>query len=234
MTRLLLVEDDPVSRAWLGAVLETLPAAVDTAGSLAQALSGDVSQDLWLLDANLPDGSGAALLAELRWRRPATPALAHTADASPSLRAGLLAAGFAGVLVKPLAAAGLLAAVRQALGLPADDTATAPTRADAFPLWDDAAALAALKGDAGNVAVLRRLFLAELPKQQATIAAAAENRDVQALHRELHRLKASCGFVGAARLQAVAEAFDRALPEVALLDEFSEAVRRQTLQAPEA
>jgi CheY-like chemotaxis protein/HPt (histidine-containing phosphotransfer) domain-containing protein len=228
MTRLLLVEDDPASRAFLAAVLQDLPAAVDTAGSLAEALSGDVSQDLWLLDANLPDGSGAGLLAGLRRRSPATPALAHTADTSPATHDRLRAAGFAAVLVKPLGTGELLAAVRRALGLaPADAVAENPgTYADQRPpVWDDAAALSALKGNADHVAALRRLFLAELPKQHAAILAAAGAGDGDALHRELHQLKASSGFVGAARLRAAAEALDRALPDLALLDGFGEAVR---------
>lgn len=225
MIRLLLVEDDPASRVFLAAVLEGLPATVDTAGTLAEALSGDVSQDLWLLDANLPDGSGAELLAELRRRSPAaTPALAHTADASPAIRDRLLAAGFAGVLVKPLPAAELLTGVRGVLGLAGAATGDAYAN-EGLPLWDDTAALAALNGHAGNVAALRRLFLDELPKQRAAIVASAAARDAEALHRELHRLKASCGFVGAARLQAVATAFDHALPDVSLLDEFDEIMR---------
>ncbi|MFT4256805.1 MAG: response regulator [Pseudoxanthomonas sp.] len=226
MTRLLLVEDDPVSRAWLAAVLETLPATVETAASLAAALSGEASHDLWLLDANLPDGSGAALLAELRRRRPATPALAHTADAGADMRERLLQAGFAAVLVKPLEAATLLGAVRQALGLAATPASPPPTAGADLPVWDDALALAALNGHAENVAALRGLFLAELPKQHAAVLAAAASGDSAALHAELHRLRASCGFVGAARLQVVAAAFDRALPEMALLEAFSEAVRQ--------
>ncbi|MFT3756315.1 MAG: response regulator [Pseudoxanthomonas sp.] len=226
MTRLLLVEDDPISRAWLAAVLETLPATVNTAGSLAAARSGDISQDLWLLDANLPDGSGTVLLAELRRQRPATPALAHTADTSAGMRQQLLQAGFAAVLAKPLEAEALLAAVRQALALTAAPVTPAPAASTDLPVWDDALALAALNGHAENVAALRGLFLAELPKQHAAILAAAASGDTPALHAELHRLRASCGFVGAARLQAVAMAFDQTLPETSLLEEFSEALQQ--------
>ncbi|GAB2502233.1 response regulator [Pseudoxanthomonas sangjuensis] len=229
--RLLLVEDDPVSRDFLTAALEALPATVDTAATLAEATAAGAGCDLWLIDANLPDGSGAELLARLRRHAPRTPALAHTADGSPTTRERLLADGFVEVLVKPLSAGDLQAAVRETLGLAAGAPAgaAAPRDGTGLPLWDDAAALAALKGNAGNVAALRQLFLAELPKQRAAIAAAAANRDHEALHRELHRLKASCGFVGAARLQSAAAAFDRTLPDLSLLDEFDEIAKQTRL-----
>ena len=225
--RLLLVEDDPVSRLFLTTVLESLPAKVHAAGSVAEALADGAPPDLCLIDANLPDGTGADLLAELRRRLPAIPAMAHTADSTPAAREQLLAAGFAAVLVKPLQADAVLAAVRRALGmhLSGDTTTTEPEDAQAKPLWDDEAALAALKGNAGHVAGLRQLFLAELPKQYASIAAAAAACDHAALRQELHRLKASCGFVGAARLQAVVAAYDRAPADTALADEFNNAVK---------
>ena len=79
--RVLLVEDDPVSRAFLGAAIQALPAAVDAADSMAAALALAAAgrYDLWLFDASLPDGSGSELLAKLRVRDASTPALAHTA-----------------------------------------------------------------------------------------------------------------------------------------------------------
>jgi hypothetical protein len=84
---------------------------------VADAIAAAGPHDLWLLDANLPDGSGIELLARLRERHPRVPALAHTADDSPSLKSRLLASGFAAVLVKPLTAVVLQRAVRQALEL---------------------------------------------------------------------------------------------------------------------
>ena len=84
--RLLLVEDDAISCRFLQATLEALPAHVDIAESLASALETETGHELWLLDANLPDGSGIALLQALRLRSPSIPALAHTADDSAALR----------------------------------------------------------------------------------------------------------------------------------------------------
>lgn len=209
--RILLVEDDPVSRAFLAAALEALPAHVDAAADCAQArqlAAQPPAHDLWLIDANLPDGSGAELLAALRTAAPHVPALAHTASQQRADLDPLLAAGFREVLVKPITALALQGAIRRVLG---GDPATAcvttdpaPAACGKLPNWDDAAALVALKGEQAHVDALRQLFLDELPAQRQAIVTASTAGEVERAGRELHRLRASCGFVGAARLaQAV-------------------------------
>ncbi len=186
---LLLVEDDPVSAAFLAGAAADFPARVRVAGSLAEADAACAAGafDLLLFDANLPDGRGEDLLRSLRERGIATIALAHTADTDAQLHARLLAAGFADVLRKPIGVAELHAALRR--HLPAGQR----------PCWDDAGALAAL-GQPAHVAALRDLFLQELPEQRRRIVEAAGRGDEAGLRGELHRLVASCGFVGAARL----------------------------------
>jgi CheY-like chemotaxis protein len=195
--RVLLVEDDPVSRAFLTVAAQALPATVDAADSMAAAiaLAAAGHYDLWLIDANLPDGSGPQLLARLRARDAATPALAHTATADADTRQALLGAGFRDVLVKPVPAASVKLALREALGL---EPAPPP---DALADWDDETATRALNGNREHIAALRKLFLAELPAVLERVRNAFRNEDFQGLHGELHRLRASCGFVGATRLQ---------------------------------
>jgi CheY-like chemotaxis protein len=190
--RLLLVEDDAVTAAFLVQALAPLPLRLALAGDLAQARAlADGGEALWLFDARLPDGRGDALLAELRARGFGVPALALTAEDDPGALASLRSAGFAAVLAKPIGAAALRRAVA---------TAMAP----ATPAWDDAAALSALGGEADAVQALRRLFLKELPLQSAAVASAWSGRDDAGLREQLHRLKASCAFVGAtALLEAV-------------------------------
>ncbi len=116
--RVLLVEDDPISLGFFQAALEPLALRLDCADSLATALAcaGQARHDLWLIDAHLPDGSGSALLAQLRHLYPDTPALAHTADAGAEAR--LLGDGFHKVLIKPLPASELQRQVREALPRP--------------------------------------------------------------------------------------------------------------------
>src|SRR5690606_28556123 len=116
--RILLVEDDPTTRAFLATAARGVPADVDVADSCAAALDlagHDDRHDLWLVDANLPDGDGAGLLAALRARGLRAPALAHTATRDPDALADLRAAGFRDVLVKPMPVDALQAAVRAVL-----------------------------------------------------------------------------------------------------------------------
>lgn len=199
--RILLVEDDPVSRAFLAEAASTLPARVDCAASIAEAVACVQSDDydLWLVDAHLPDGSGAALLTRLRGIAPGTPALAHTASRDRAVLDALVDAGFAEVLAKPMSAEVLRAAMRRALGLALADPGTA-SPSGKLPCWDDARALAALNGELAHVQALRALFLDELPRQRARIESAARAGNGDAMRAELHRLQAGCGFVGAARL----------------------------------
>lgn len=200
---LLLVEDDTVSRAFLSQALEALPARVDAAHCAAAALAfADMrTHTLWLIDANLPDASGEALLGRLRRLHPRTPALALTADAPPERVASLHAAGFRAVLSKPIALASLHASIGAALDA-VDPPATAQPGGNA--VWDDAQAIAALGGRADAVATLRKLFLAELPMQRDLVFTAIARSDLEAARDELHKLKAGCGFVGAAALAAIA------------------------------
>ena len=226
--RLLLVEDDPISCSFMGAALEALPAQVDTADSIGAALALEGVHDLWLLDANLPDGHGTELLAKLRIRLPATPALAHTADDSPALQAQLLQAGFVEVLVKPLGAARLQEVVRRWLGMASAASLRIGETSSLFmalPLWDEVAALAALNGNQEHVATLRRMFLDELMRQHDAIIKALGKDDPEPAKQVLHQLKASSGFVGALRLNAAAKHLEGALSEPSVAMDFSAIVR---------
>src|SRR5690606_12392609 len=107
----------------------------------------------------------------------------------PGLANTLRAAGFRTVLNKPVGGGLLRDTVRDCLALPA---------------WDDRAALAALAGNAEAMRQLRRLFLEELPEQVRQVRACLEADDTAAARAILHRLKGSCGFVGAAALARAA------------------------------
>lgn len=231
LPRLLLLEDDPVSAAFLAAALEALPARVDIAASLAEAgRLRDTGHALWLFDANLPDGTGGQLLARWRACGLATPALAHTADPRPEERDALIEAGFAEVLHKPLGVAQLHRAVQQALdvsGTPeaAEHVARHDEDAGVVPLiWDDAVALRALNGNSALIETMRGLFLGELPALRMRIAEAFAHADADAMRAELHKLQASCGFVGAARMLAAVMALRDAPLSREALARFEDAV----------
>jgi DNA-binding response OmpR family regulator len=216
--RLLLLEDDAVSAAFLCEALRALPAEVDHASDLAGARRlAETGHSLWVFDARLPDGHGADLLAELRGRGLQAPAMALTAEDDPAALRRLEAAGFAKAIRKPVTVAALLAAVQECLA----DEAGRP--------WDDAVARAALGNDEASVQALRRLFLQELPAQVRDVESACALGDVEAVREHLHRLKAGCGFVGAMRLLAAVHELGSAPGNTAVLERFR--VRAEELSA---
>lgn len=228
MTRLLLVEDDPTSQGFLRAAARALPAEVDVAASVADALALAVRNpyDAWLIDAHLPDGTGAALLDRLRAEGLKAPALAHTAAHERSALSGLRAAGFARAVSKPVSAAAWQAAIRGVLTArraPAPPVPPPWSGTEPPAVWDRAAALAAIGGDARNAEALRALFLAELPATRDAIVRAAAG-DLPAMRDALHRLRASCGFVGAQRLGAAVVALETAPDAPDRLQAFAESV----------
>lgn len=227
--RLLVVEDDPVSAAFLREAATALPAQVDLASNMAEAMASASTRhhDLYLFDANLPDGRGETLLRQLRDLGVATPALAHTAAREDALRERLLAAGFIDVLCKPLAVAELHDALRYHLDLPPPDRGKLPS-------WDDDAALAALGGQQAHVDALRDLFLKELPGQRQRIEAASIQGDEAAIRAELHRLRASCGFVGAPRLAAAVRELQAAPLDAPALQRFGFALDELLDDTPSA
>jgi len=236
---LLLVEDDPVSRAFLVQALEHFPARVDAAADAAQATAFARGNEyaLWLLDANLPDASGEELLRRLRALHPVTPALCLTAEVDGVRHAALARAGFAEVLLKPITIDTLAAALRRQLGSESRSIADASifTAATAIgsaasagnepPVWDHAQASLALGGNLAAVRALRALFLAELPAQAQAIAGAIARQDSDAVRAELHRLKAGCGFVGSARLLVAVRALDAAPLDALCAQRFTAAVQ---------
>ena len=227
LPRVLLVEDDPVSREFLRAATEALPAAVDAVDTSAAAVACAAHRrhDLWLFDANLPDGSGSELLQTLRDCDPHVPALAHTASRDRGDLDALIAAGFGEVLIKPLRVEEWQAAIRRALGqVTGTNDALAAPACGKLPVWNDAAALAAVHGNAKHAATLRGLFLDELPSQRRAVIAALQREDHVNARDLLHRLKASCGFVGASRLLAAVEALDTALADPVRASVFDHAV----------
>lgn len=231
--RLLLVEDDPTSQAFLRDALLALPARVDVASDIgeARALAQAAPHALWLVDAHLPDGDGLACLQALRQVGTA-PALAITAASPGEDAAALCAGGFLEVLTKPVSVALLQATVRRLLG----DAPRAPFRVGEpgkLPLWDEARALAAIGGNPQALMALRGLFLGELPAARSAVEAAIAAGDGEAARAQLHKLQAGAGFVGAARLSRAIRALSGAPLDVGALEAFSWAVEDLEAEAGE-
>lgn len=233
LPRLLLVEDEPISLDFLAEALEGVPAQVDTASDIAAAtwLARDRAHALWLVDAHLPDGDGLDCLRALRACAD-TPAIAVTATTSRPELDALCAGGFLEVMVKPVSVAQAQATVRRLLGLRAGGVRE-PRLEAKWPVWDEGRALSAIGGKPEALLRLRAMFLLELPELREQLRVAHGAADGATVAAVLHKLKASCGFVGALRLGRAVEALSARPFEAAALADFEHAAE-DALQAGEA
>lgn len=193
MPRLLVVDDNPLTLHFFRDALATLGIECDTAASAAEAIERAAASafDLLLIDAHLPDMHGARLLEHIRAGEGASrrvTALATTAATGTD--AGLLAAGFADVLKKPIGVATLHARLRRHLAVSVRGTCL-----------DEGGALDAL-GDARLIAPLRGLLARELETVPGEFSALARLGDLSGMRDRLHRLAASAGLCGAVTLGA--------------------------------
>lgn len=207
---LLIADDNPLSLQFLREAAQQLghscAEAADGEAALRLALAERF--DTLLLDLRMPGLGGLAVLQQLRATTRAAShearALATTAEPDAALRTALQAAGFDGVLAKPLDIATLQHALGPAgVAEPAAPYAL-PAEASAA-LLDDSLALRNL-GSADSMRALRRLFRQELEALPAEIAAALTRGDTAALTERLHKLCASASFCGAPRLDQACRA----------------------------
>ncbi|KUL93650.1 Fis family transcriptional regulator [Bosea sp. WAO] len=118
---ILVVDDDPVQRRLLDAMLKRFGYEVLTAegGDQALALLGDESQhiDCLVLDLVMPGRDGMAVLAALRERGIATPVIVQTANGSIETVVSAMRAGAVDFVVKPVGAERLQVSLNNALKL---------------------------------------------------------------------------------------------------------------------
>ncbi|TDE34468.1 hybrid sensor histidine kinase/response regulator [Nonomuraea mesophila] len=182
-TRILVAEDDEVSRQVAMLVLEQAGHEVDTVDDGEQAvravLAGDY--DLVFMDCQLPVLDGLAATAEIRAREEGhTPIIAMTAAAMPDDRIRCLEAGMDDHLAKPVDWPRVLASI---------------------PEWAAYSSLppelAGLSPEA--VADVAQAYRATATRTFEELRRAAEDGDAAEVAAVAHRLKGACATVGAAR-----------------------------------
>jgi two-component system, OmpR family, KDP operon response regulator KdpE len=127
--RILAVDDDPVNRSLIRAIVSRATdvsirgATLHEATNLAEARNvlGREAIDILLLDVHLPDGLGLDLAAELRHDgRPGPAIVALTASVLPADQQAALDAGCDAFLAKPYAASALVATIAELARLSRD------------------------------------------------------------------------------------------------------------------
>ncbi len=210
--RLLVIDDDPLSRTWFATVLGEAGAEVTVVSSFeaGRKALASASWTAVLCDLRLPDGDGRDLV-RLRGGAHEPRLHAMSAHLDTATRDELAALGFDRAWQKPIDATALL----RALGLTSDRAVVREVREPAAASlrcldsnadseladFDDRAGLSAC-GDRGILADLRTLLRAELPAAQARVNAAWSCADRIGAADALHRLLTGARYCGALRLLA--------------------------------
>lgn len=178
LTRVLLVDDHPVVRRGLKALLATQDwvGSVSEADGVATGLEAalQVRPDVAVVDLGLPDGDGQTLTTRLREALPECAVLVLTMTADPGRARALLAAGASGYLVKETDPDLVVSAVQTVaqgglvLGphLDRETVLTASSDATVPPPFDrlsprELQIVRLLGSGASNIEIARRLSLAE-------------------------------------------------------------------------
>ena len=202
--RVLLADDDPASRRFLGDGLRQMGAQVCACshGLHTLKLARAEHFDLLLLDCRMPGAGALEILATLRSEPDAASyaslAVASSAEnESEEHRLALLAAGFSDILRKPCT----LAQLQQTM------TRVVPNVGRAACVLDDDTGLRT-SGDYATLHALRQLLREDLTKLANQLDTLEVDR--VALGERLHRLRSACGFCGAEELATAAETLQSA------------------------
>lgn len=193
---IVLIEDDDISRSYLAEAITLLDVGLHPCADFAAGLAAMAENPPGLIisDLNLPDGT---LLDRAVEFPTGIPVLAISAEITPSIRGRLAEIGIHELMSKPMPLAELHAAIHRLCG-------TMPE------FWNQSKALKALGGSSTAMRSMRAMFIAELPVAARSIQQAYISGNRTAIHDGLHKLKASCGFLGAEHLLAACQRLDRA------------------------
>jgi len=192
MKRILIIEDDEISRKFMVEAISLLPAEWLACSGFSEARSLCLTHrfDLLISDINTVDGS----LFEHAGQLPEDcRKLAVSAELTPATATRLQQLGVHETLAKPMTIAALHEVIARLLG--SQDGGLQP-----LPIWDHTQALAALGHNERIHASLKDMFKLELPETLEQIERAFQAGAFDEIQATLHKLKASCGFLGAKRL----------------------------------
>lgn len=188
---ILLVEDDFLNAVYTEQMLHGLglPTRIASSGRAALEIMASLPIRAVILDIELPDMDGFAVLRSVREARdwatpPDVPVFALTGHRSDWVKERDETAALNGILAKPIVEAALV----EALGSPASASPDA----------------SASRADAALAREFASIFLDELPARLAGLRQAMDVEDLGALARHGHSLKSSAAMVGATRASIAA------------------------------
>jgi len=198
LPRVLLIDDDMVSREVVATVLTmsgfTVHAAGDGDAALALIEAGDSKPEVILMDTQMPGLSGVPLMDALRARSRAKIFAISASKPGPDLLG--MADGF---LLKPFGSDALRKALDQ-YGPPIKLSTTPPGEDD--PPVLKAETLASFR-ETMPEAKVREIYdatVADLHKRMEMLEIAIDNLDIDAVHKIGHSIKGGCAMAGAAQV----------------------------------
>ncbi len=213
----LLAEDDPTNQQVALRSLQRLGHRVDIVASGCAALRALAARryDLVLMDLQMPEMDGLEATRRIRAGQgvldPQVPVIGLTAFALSDDRGRCLAAGMDDHVPKPYRVRDLAAAIARLRPEQPGPASAADEAARARPpaVFDRTALEERVGLEPGVLGAVVETFVEEAPRQLAALAAALDDRDLDALRRRAHQLKGAAGSVGAMRLWTAAALLER-------------------------
>jgi signal transduction histidine kinase/CheY-like chemotaxis protein/HPt (histidine-containing phosphotransfer) domain-containing protein len=210
---ILVVEDNATNQLVARAILAKFGCRVRIAGNGAEALEAVAREhfDVILMDISMPVMDGLEATRRLRAGGIITPILAVTASATAGDAERYRAIGMDGCILKPVAPAGLRAALAELLAGAESGREPIPAEAGARPVLDRDL-LAKLGSEIGEevVAMLIASACRDIREVAGTCERAAGAGDRPGLRTAAHALKGVAAAIGAAALSARAAAIELA------------------------
>ena len=203
----LVAEDHAVNQKVVRRMLERRGHDVTVVGDGRQALEALAHRgfDIVLMDVQMPEMDGFEAVAAIRDRERDTnshvPIVAMTAHAMKGDRDRCLAAGFDAYIPKPIRSEKLLTTIAELVGGPVHPGPEASPLSSAF---DREAAMACVDGDEDAFREVVGLFLEDVPRLLAEIAAAIREGNAPAVNRAAHTIKGTAGNFAASEVVAAA------------------------------
>ena len=224
--RILVAEDNPTNQLVALKILEKLGYRADVVANGREALAAlrDIPYDLVLMDCQMPEMDGFEATRQIRAPESLVhdhrvPVIAMTAHAMKGDRERCLAAGMDDYLGKPVRPAELAATLERWLATRDGSAGTGEDRAASAapdspettaPVFDRAAFLARVMDDEELVREITEMFLADLPVQLESLAAAVNSGDGLLAGRQAHGIKGASANVGGEALRETAFEMEKA------------------------
>jgi len=180
MVKVLFIDDDPQAHRTLGLVLPEQYALI-SAYTAKQGIEAARREppDLVLLDINLPDFDGIAVLREIASRPAAPPVIMLTAMSQPSLVKEAILGGACDYVVKPYELPELLGTLRTALA--GSDARRAAASASVVPPSGE------LVGESAALQEVRELIVRYAPSDSPVLVLGESGTGKELVAREIHQ-----------------------------------------------